>query len=710
MIAQAEYLLQRQQQATVPPKQGEQSQAWTSNHQEQQSSEGDDPSKHEDHHVEVDGAQSSESGPSKEQPVEPKSPPPLQTPSVALSPPADTSQSITLLSPRDIPPAGSPSAALFSGELLQDDTHAEALVRLLYIFSRVHPQLPVQGLIDMLAILYSVYLEIDLSSSIARGRKSLPPVISPTGLWAEEQTYFAFCALTQRFSSIISSRADGEEGIDSALQSLSAQLRWADTGFWYTLQTRGLDPASPLYAFRWLAMLFSQDLPPTDVLHIWDFVLAETFPAPDAAPTYEPLIDISVSIILRCKRLLMGYQPMSPAPRPGKGLWGDVDEYDEPEQDRETTQDLAVLRSPPIQQIGGIRGVLRTAFEMRTARLVSEMGNVEPSAEPKSPSSSWKTTIANFADSDQAASIAKASTNMSASVMSTWSTATKAVSLSRIPSISSRNLFNRHADDEVSDEVPSGETYTSLPSTPRQHRTGRNTFSPPRGDHIRLSSITHTPVRFISEEPDNRRESVTSNKSRDSAMSNTSLQDRLAALTSTITSPIKPEVSPTAAEAPTFVDASGIKPLVLGSRRVTPMGPRGARQRPESPAISIPASPSGQRSNLPLSAETAPSATADSVSVGSGRTSPHSSDHLVPPSVDEDLRFGAGEGATGLRRHRRTPSAGVLGHKDSASGGLYRINSRQKASPPPAQEALSAEGGRPEFQDPVDSDEEDDGR
>ena len=617
--------------------------------------------------------------------LEGKRPQSLKTPHLSLSLPdpqtasSDSTTStplspITLLSPKPIPAPGSLPFSHLSGQLLQPDTHAEVLVRLLYIFTRTSPGVSVQGLVDILAVLYSVYLEVDLVQR-PKKRKSPAAVVTSTGVWVEEQAYFAFVALTGRFKALIFDRTHTlngasaeletkEEDLISSLARLSDQLKWADQQLWTILNDRKVLPSTPLYAYRWLATLYTQDFSPQVILSLWDFVLAESFPEPNIDPS-DPLIDIGVAILVRCKRLLMGYAPVPTQTR--RGLWGDFESKAIPEE-HDISRDLEILRSPPLSQIGGIAAILDTAFELRTARLVHQM---EVMAKGESGPSKWATTMGRISDSDRAASLSKASSNITASMISTWSSATRAVSQARIPSggmpssSSVSSLFSR----KTQEEEDRGETYTSLPSTPR--RNGKAAFSPPM-EHSPLVGTKlskYTPDRTSVPGP-KRSESITSTPSV------SSLQDRLAALTHT--------VSPSTTPAKT-----GPRQLLLSSSASTRRVSVPASISRRSPSSSQSPSPTKQRQSMPLPdiGRGFPSVFHDSPPNGHQST-------LSPPLHGEPA---------GLYRTTSNSSVGLYrvmsGEQEEArkvrrlsdaqerergeSGGLYRINSRPRSPVPP---------------------------
>ena len=589
--------------------------------------------------------------------LEGRRPAPLHTPHLSLSPPApltdstaDSSASspITLLSPKPIPTAGSLPFASISGRLLQSDTHAEVVVRILFIFAKCNPDLHIAGVSEILAILYSTYLEIDLAPLPKKRHRA--GTLSSTGHWAEEQTYWALEALVERFRFIISDAGrSGDdpikgETLPAALGRMARQLKFADEQLWTILHQRDLLPTSPLYAYRWLATVYSQDMSPRAVLPIWDYILAESYPDPGSSPA-DALIDVGVALLSRCKPLVMGYAPsVAPGPRTKAGLWADTNDKPLPE-DRDITRDLEILRSPPLSQVGGTAAILDLAYQLRTARLVDRMDQMA-SFPPAGPSR-WSLTRARVANSDRAASISRASSNLTASMMSSWSSATKAVSNARLPSgpmpssVSTTGIFSSRDHGPESQE----DTYTSLPSTPRTN--SRTTFSPPMGSGRSYQSPDIPPSTPDRVSHTARKDSVAS------TASVSSLQDRLAALTATT----PPTLSPSGRL------STGPRRLILSSsaKRFSAPAEGFAMTRSSSSTSSRSQSPTKQRSSLPASVDQGTCSFPSALDSGPNG----SQDATLSPPVTATL------------------GPGLYRTMSSSSGGLYRVLSGEAPDPTP---------------------------
>ncbi|KAK4687823.1 vesicle-fusing ATPase, partial [Tremellales sp. Uapishka_1] len=545
-------------------------------------------------------------------------PPTLQTPHLSLSLPGSSSPTssdpstkqsspITLLSPKPIP---TPSSGAFSasslafgisGSLRQPDSHVEAIIRLLFVFCRVHPQWAYNpGLADIITPLYLLYAGADVANSTLPDKfRKVPASASSTigqkrGKYAEEETFWAFASLMGDFGDLISSTlsAQSERDVEWTLARLGRRVRWADEDLWRQLCERNLDPSSPIYAYRWLSGLLTHDISPRSLLPVWDFVFSEPPSTLTEQPKIDLLIDVCAAMLLLCKDRLL--RPAS-VPSPHKsatykkpGLWADISSDEElpvpVTEDAETAfvRCLQLLRSYPLHAVGGIEAVLQTAFELRQARLVAGLSGDDPdlpgwteAKDAVGKKTTWAqqasqnsiSTLASLSkyteslqQSDAAASLSKASTNWTATAMAKWSDASKAASA--IParpntanwSASAGRLWKSVKPVNLNlseDGSPPRDIYTSLPSTPSSQR---DSLLPPKFVSPK-STIKYAHGQVPASIAARRDRSDSTN----SGLSVTSLHDRLAGLASSLgaTSPL-----------PKSNSVSGPKPLLLsGSAR-----------------------------------------------------------------------------------------------------------------------------------------------
>jgi len=109
------------------------------------------------------------------------------------------------------------------------ETHAIALLRILYIFSLLHPHQPyTQGLNELVAPLYFVLCS-DTDGADATH--------------AEADTFWIFNELMGEIGEVVGqtgdwSREGAEDGMKGAMRALSERLRWADEELWTDMKKK----------------------------------------------------------------------------------------------------------------------------------------------------------------------------------------------------------------------------------------------------------------------------------------------------------------------------------------------------------------------------------------------------------------------------------------------------------------------------------------
>lgn len=361
---------------------------------------------------------------------------PMRTPQLSLSVPAvdssannDTSSPITLLSPRHIPAPGQASfSSPYSGASLNPDTHGEVVFRLLYVFTKSNTQWSYHpGLVDILANLYLTFLEPDWVKVQPRRRgsrrdaKLRRPVAN--GAWAEEQTYWAFCALARELEPCMVET----KSIDLVLNCLGRRLHWADQPLSSALKENDLDPASPVFASQWVTLLLSRNLPRHYLLPAWDYLLS----APAGEAKLDALVDLSAAILvigrkilLRANSLSLKRQYAESASRQSGGLWTDYDEAIAQIEPNDPALQLEFLRSLPLRQICEPDDVLRIADEMRKSRLEEkyiDLGLIEDREKYKKPKSTWESggeLLNRYANAETLNYVSKSSAKWTSDAMS----------------------------------------------------------------------------------------------------------------------------------------------------------------------------------------------------------------------------------------------------------------------------------------------------
>ncbi|KAK8844664.1 hypothetical protein IAR55_006513 [Kwoniella newhampshirensis] len=279
-------------------------------------------------------------------------PPPLDTSGLQpANDPSKPSSPITLLSPKPLPDSSQPTfSTSLSGSLFHPDTHLEALIRLLYTFCRTNPQWRYQpSFIDTAATLYLIYT----------GGKKIAM------LHGEEQTFWALTAMVGEIDGIVD-----DEGMSLALDRMTRRLAWANRPFVTILKERNLE--TTLYAYRWLSFCFTRDLASHSITPLWDFLLSETPSTPGSQPKVDLLIDIAVAMVMLLKEQLLA----PPRHSAVSGLW--ESELLDEDNDAALVRCLGLLRSYPLQSVGGIRTILQAATELREDRLGAVRSGTDP--------------------------------------------------------------------------------------------------------------------------------------------------------------------------------------------------------------------------------------------------------------------------------------------------------------------------------------------
>lgn len=190
---------------------------------------------------------------------------PIMPPSISLtvtgeeprpSPTTNMADSITLLKAEDTrppTPVDHRQAAL-EAELTQPDTHAECLIRLLYVFFRSHREWEYNpAIVEVVRVVYTVFAsggEIELlddgrptgRKSPRQGRtvhgKDAKDVDIPLNEWArhaEAETFWALVALMGEVGDIV---AADSRGLHQWGVCFTRQLKWADKGLYSVLVSR----------------------------------------------------------------------------------------------------------------------------------------------------------------------------------------------------------------------------------------------------------------------------------------------------------------------------------------------------------------------------------------------------------------------------------------------------------------------------------------
>ncbi|KAG8770225.1 hypothetical protein FRC12_004431 [Ceratobasidium sp. 428] len=256
---------------------------------------------------------------------------------------------------------------------LETKTHAHILLRILFVYSLLHPHHPyTQGLNELLAPLYytvfegrtaglrsytlGVHREELVGEAAVRAGEAASPARSRTkneeddpARHIEADTFWLFVELMGELGSVVSDPGDWSlppvssgsgEGVRGVMVRLSERLRWADARLWEDMVKKSLDPRLPYFSYRWIACLLAQDLPLTALLPVWDTLLAQAPSTPETNAKIEWLLDICVGLLVGVRERLI----RAGNRRGGVGLWG--------EEDEEEDVPLSMIQNKPNSPIG----------------------------------------------------------------------------------------------------------------------------------------------------------------------------------------------------------------------------------------------------------------------------------------------------------------------------------------------------------------------
>ncbi|GJE95200.1 IST1 family protein [Phanerochaete sordida] len=229
--------------------------------------------------------------------------------------------------------------------------HETALIRLLYIHFSLNPAHRAPQTASLLVPLYSALVQ---------------EVIPEDAAHIEADTFWLFETFVSEFSDL-----DEPESAEVWLKKLGERLNWADAELAEDLQTKGLDPSSPHFTYRWLTTLLTHTLPLPAVLMTWDALFAQPSRERSSNPKLEYLLDICASMLICARGPLfrLGRRPGKPL-----NLWGESSSLIMSEllSDRELEeafiQGMAFLQNYPLENVGGIERVLQLAFDLAAQR------------------------------------------------------------------------------------------------------------------------------------------------------------------------------------------------------------------------------------------------------------------------------------------------------------------------------------------------------
>ncbi|KAG9313346.1 hypothetical protein JVU11DRAFT_5653 [Chiua virens] len=231
--------------------------------------------------------------------------------------------------------------------------HLSSLLRLLYLHSTLNPAVQSPHVPWLLVPLYSALVGETDEDEVAH---------------AEADTFWVFEALVGEIAEL-----EEEDGGKIWRRKLSERIKWVDGDLATQLHATGLDPILPHYSYPWLAPLLTQTLPLSSVFPVWDVVFARPMRTRDVNPKLEYLVDICTALLVRARTPLFRLgKPAGNAP----GIWTQEQNALTPfsplrpwELSDAFTEGIALLKSYPIDAVGGIDRVLQTAVDFARKRV-----------------------------------------------------------------------------------------------------------------------------------------------------------------------------------------------------------------------------------------------------------------------------------------------------------------------------------------------------
>ena len=303
--------------------------------------------------------------------------PRLHTPSLSLSTNVDSfndvpaaASPVTLLSARPMP---KPKSSNASRSIPRPDSHAEAVIRLLYIFVLSNSQWTYQqNFAGLAAQLYTIYLQTSWTTRVRSGKRYRFPIARNKS--AEEQTYWGFCALVREFESVIigtTPTTPPEVSLDSAIACLDRRVRWADEPLWSILQANNLEPSQPVYSAGWLTNLLVTAVPPSVIPFLWDFLLASRASPATYTDASDALVDISAAVMVSSRGAILGPVAQNMSQVGGSavpGMWHGIYREEAMSILYDPSRQLEILRALPIEW-ESCKHVLHIANQLRDERI-----------------------------------------------------------------------------------------------------------------------------------------------------------------------------------------------------------------------------------------------------------------------------------------------------------------------------------------------------
>ena len=142
------------------------------------------------------------------------------------------------------------------------ETHADVIVRLLFIYSTFFPDLSyVQGMNEIIAPIYYVF-SFDKTYEVESSIDNI-----------EADTFWTFNCLMAQIKDTFNREKDGEDiGLSGKVKRLKSMLEIVDPQLYSHFERYKLEFSN--FAYRWFILFFSQDFLMIDILRLWDYMFA----------------------------------------------------------------------------------------------------------------------------------------------------------------------------------------------------------------------------------------------------------------------------------------------------------------------------------------------------------------------------------------------------------------------------------------------------
>jgi hypothetical protein len=142
------------------------------------------------------------------------------------------------------------------------ETHADVIVRILFIYSYFFPDLSyVQGMNEIIAPIYYVF-SFDKTYGVESSIDNI-----------EADTFWTFNCLMTQIKDTFNREKDGEDiGLSGKVKRLKSMLEIVDPQLYNHFERYKLEFSN--FAYRWFILFFSQDFLMIDILRLWDYMFA----------------------------------------------------------------------------------------------------------------------------------------------------------------------------------------------------------------------------------------------------------------------------------------------------------------------------------------------------------------------------------------------------------------------------------------------------